>query len=140
MKYLKFFEDSENILFHKNDIIICEWYKTSEIFLVLKNVYESDEMFTGIYIGCISKNTETYYSIEFNESAVRIEEKKLNTEWYKKVNDIDKDLICNVLFDNTSIKTKHYLNKIKDICGVNLIDLPELKEHKLKMSADKFNL
>jgi len=140
MKYLKYYEDSNTLLYRKNDIIICVCYKTSEIFLVLKDAYVSDEKFTGIYIGCITKYSDPYYNIAFNESAVCIEKKILNTDSYRKVNDIDKNLMCNVLFGHTDIKTTHYLNKIKEICGINLIDLPELKEHELKMSSDKFNI
>jgi len=70
MKYIKKFEDNDNdnILYHKYDIVINEWYKTFEIFLILKDVYNLDEEFTCIYIGSICKinDINPYYNIRFS--------------------------------------------------------------------------
>lgn len=138
MKYLKFFEDNNDILYHKNDIIISEWHKTDEIYLILNDVYKSDKEFTGIYVGCISKYSEPYYNISLNMEAVYIKNIS-HVEWYKHLNDTEKDMMCNVLYDNDK-NTEKYINIIKDICGVDLRDLPELMNYNIKMSAGKFNL
>jgi len=139
MKYLKKFENTNDILYHKNDIIISEWSKTNEIYLVLDDYYNTDSTISVVYIGCISKYSVPYYSIVFNYDAVSKENKKLFFSEVRYLNDDDKNMMCDVLY-NSEIKIDKYLTIIEEISGVNLKELPELKNHQLSIIANKFNI
>lgn len=140
MKYLKKFENNKKIMYHKNDIVVVDWHKTDEIFLVLNDTYDTDDKLFCIYIGCISNLSESYYSIFFNKDAVKKEYKNIDAvNSFREITNLELNMMCNVIFSDET-KVNYFIDVIEEMTGINLKKLPILTDHKIKMSANKFNI
>ena len=130
--------------FKKGDLIISEFFYSDEVFLVLSDVYLTDERANAVFIGNIEKQQNPkFFILNFGTEITRGLKNHTVRNWHlRRLNDSEKAIICDYLYtDRNKISNpKIYLDVIEKISGIDLKTLPELVDYQVRTSANKYNL
>jgi len=135
MRYIKLFEEKEfKQEFKKDDLIISESFYNDDVFLVLKDADKNDDKVETFFIGHIY-NQNKRFDISFN---IDFADKWLKKNWQlRKLTEKEKEMVINEMKNDYA---KKYLDIIKNKTGIDLKNLPELREWKRNKSVKNYSL
>jgi hypothetical protein len=132
-------------IFKKGDLIKSETYSNADIYLILNDVYPTDERADAFYIGFIDKYYPSTFSFNFNEDMTNAVEKHTTRNWQlQKLKDSERQMILDELNrgerTNLSYDIKKKLKIIEEMTGFDIKKLPELVNYQVITSSNKYNL
>ena len=140
------FEDTiSQPTFKKGDLAKTETSYFVDIYLILNDVYPTDERAEAFFIGYIDKVSKYNFLFNFNEDMVKAFKKQTTRNLkLQKLKDNEKQMILDEMNKKDRSKILYDINKklkiIEEYIGFDLKELPELVDYQIRNSANKYNL
>lgn len=135
---------NSQITLKKGDLAKYETSNYKYVYLILNDVYSTDERAETFFVGYVDKVAPFCFSFDFNEDVLSAFKKQTTRNWHlEKLKDEERKMIIDEMNkdrNEISYNIKKKLEIVEDFTGVDLKKLPELVDYEIRTSANKYNL